>query len=190
MDLHRWMLADLAGVRTKLFGSVLELVPPERWHEQADGGGSSIAHLVLHLARHQDLAVNTAIRAHPPLFCDHAGHLGLGGASPGAGLAEREDTAVTAAVATEALVDYATAVFDTTREWLEPLGTLVLDAVPNTPYRLSTHAGITAEEFPWLHAMWREKALWWLVQWPVLGHGNAHVGEAIGVRNRMGLSPF
>ena len=38
--------------------------------------------------------------------------------------------------------------------------------------------------------MWREKAIWWFVQWPVLGHGNAHVGEGIGVRNRMGLSPF
>jgi hypothetical protein len=24
----------------------------------------------------------------------------------------------------------------------------------------------------------------------VLGHGQAHVGEAIAVRNRMGLSPF
>jgi len=32
--------------------------------------------------------------------------------------------------------------------------------------------------------------VWWFLQWPVLGHGHAHVGEAISVRNRMGLSPF
>jgi hypothetical protein len=32
--------------------------------------------------------------------------------------------------------------------------------------------------------------LWWFVQWPVIGHGNAHVGEGISLRNRMGLSPF
>lgn len=190
MDLHRWMLTDLAGVRSKLFSSVLDLVPATRWHEQADGGGSSITHLVLHLARHQDLAVNTAIRGRAPLFHDHAERLGLAGAAPGVGLAEREDTATTAVVDTVALAGYATEVFDTTDQWLEPLGSLVLEAVPNTPHRLSVHAGITVDEFPWLHGMWREKPLWWLVQWPVLGHGNAHVGEAIGVRNRMGLSPF
>jgi len=190
MDLHRWMLADLSGVRTKLFDSVLGLVPRHRWHEQADGGGSSLAHLVLHLVRHQDLAVNTAVRAHPPLFREHAHRLGLDGAPAGVGLAEREDTAATATVDPEALVVYASAVFDATQQWLEPLGTLVLDAVPNTPHRLTTHAGIAGDEFAWLHAMWREKPVWWLLQWPVLGHGNAHVGEAIAVRNRMGLSPF
>ena len=38
--------------------------------------------------------------------------------------------------------------------------------------------------------MWLDRPVWWLLQWPVLGHGNAHVGEAISVRNRMGLSPF
>jgi len=190
MDLHHWMLADLAGVRTKLFESVLGLVPNDRWHEHVDGGGSSLAHLVLHLARHQDLAVNTAVRANPPLFSDHAERLGLARAGAGVGLGEREDTAATALVHPDALIAYANDVFDTTQRWLEPLGTLVLEAVPNTPHRLTTHAAVTADDFGWLHAMWREKPLWWLLQWPVLGHGNAHVGEAISVRNRMGLSPF
>ena len=48
----------------------------------------------------------------------------------------------------------------------------------------------TRDEFPWLYSMWAGKALWWFVQWPVIGHGHAHVGEAISLRNRMGLSPF
>ena len=38
--------------------------------------------------------------------------------------------------------------------------------------------------------MWDGHTVDWFVQWPVLGHGQAHVGEAISVRNRMGLSPF
>src|SRR5258706_5525792 len=49
----------------------------QRWVEQADNGGSSIAHLLLHVARHQDLAVSTAIRNHPPLFAAHRAALGL-----------------------------------------------------------------------------------------------------------------
>ena len=46
------------------------------------------------------------------------------------------------------------------------------------------------DELDWLHGMWNAKPVWWLLQWPVVGHGHAHVGEAISVRNRMGLSGF
>jgi hypothetical protein len=49
---------------------------------------------------------------------------------------------------------------------------------------------LSVGEVDWLHRMWADKPVWWLVQWPVVGHGHAHVGEAISVRNRMGLSPF
>ncbi|HEX2785610.1 MAG TPA: hypothetical protein VHN36_18660, partial [Ilumatobacteraceae bacterium] len=65
----------------------------QRWVEQVDSGGSSIAHLVLHMARHQDLAITTAIRNHPPLFDAHREALGLDDAPPAVGLAERENPA-------------------------------------------------------------------------------------------------
>jgi hypothetical protein len=190
MDLHHWMLADLAAVRTKLFESVVAMVPSERWHEQADGGGSTLTHLLFHIARHQDLAVTTVICGRDPLFAMHREALGLGDASAGVGLAEREDRTATDVIAPEPLVEYATAVFDATQAWLDPLGSLVLDAVPNAAHRLTRHGGLDPDEFPWLYGMWRDKAIWWFVQWPVLGHGNAHVGEGIGLRNRMGYSPF
>ena len=86
--------------------------------------------------------------------------------------------------------EYVTAVFDGTAAWLEPLGSMALDIEPNTAYRLTNRAGLDAGEVPWLYDMWAGKALWWFVQWPVLGHGHAHVGEATSLRNRMGLSPF
>ncbi|MDO8361722.1 MAG: hypothetical protein Q7V88_02395 [Actinomycetota bacterium] len=190
MDLHGWMIADLASVRTKLFDSVVQLIRPERWHEQADGGGSTLAGLLLHLARHQDLAVNVAIRNHAPLFAEYRSELGLAAAGPGVALSEREDRALTAQVPADALLHYVTAVFDRTAEWLEPLGSLALDIEPNTAYRLTHRGGLDADELPWLYTMWEGKALWWLVQWPVIGHGHAHVGEAIALRNRLGLSPF
>ena len=68
MDLRAWLLDAHADLSGRLTNSVVRLVPPERWTEQADGGGSSIAWLMLHLARHQDLALNTVIRNHVPLF--------------------------------------------------------------------------------------------------------------------------
>jgi hypothetical protein len=67
---------------------------------------------------------------------------------------------------------------------------MALDTVPATSRRLEAKAGLSVTEVGWLHKMWADKPVWWLVQWPIVGHGHAHVGEAISVRNRMGLSPF
>jgi hypothetical protein len=190
VDLHAWMTSDLAAVRTKLFDTVVGIVPMDRWHEQADGGGATIAGLLLHIARHQDLAVNAVIRNHDVLFLAHRDALGLAGAASSVGLSEREDRDATSRVDPHALLAYLTAVFDRTASWLDPLGSFALDIEPHTDYRLTHNAALDEAELPWLYSMWGGKQLWWYVQWPVLGHGHAHTGEGISIRNRMGLSPF
>jgi hypothetical protein len=190
VDVHTWIASDLEVVHDKLTDSVLSVVPRQRWVEQADNGGSSIAHIVLHVARHHDLAITTATRNHTPLFEAHRDALGLADASPSAGLAEREDPTVTAVVPPESLVTYLDAVFAATNVWLDDVATMALDTIPNTSHRLASKASLSIDEVGWLHRMWADKPVWWLVQWPVIGHGHAHVGEAISVRNRMGLSPF
>lgn len=190
MDVHTWILNDLESVRTKFRDSVLTVVPEQRWVEQADDGGSSIAHLLLHIARHHDLAVTTAIRNHEPLFAAHRGDIGLADAPPWVGLPEREDPATSRAVALQPLRGYFDTVFEATESWLDNLGTMALDTLPDTSLRLETKAGLTHDDVGWLHRMWDDKPVWWLLQWPAIGHGHAHVGEAISVRNRMGLSPF
>ena len=190
VDLHEWMLADLASVRSKLFDTVIALVPRDQWRDQADGGGATLNGLLLHLARHQDLAVNAVIRDHEPLFLDHREALGLGDAPVHVGIAEGEDREATRHVHADALVDYVAAVFDRTETWLNALGTLVLDNVPHTDHRLTHRALLQQHDLPWLYRMWADKPIWWLVQWPVIGHGHAHVGEAIALRNRLGYSPF
>ncbi len=190
MDVHTWIANDLQSVRTKLSDSVLSVIPSQRWVEQADDGGSSIAHLVLHMARHQDLALATAIRNHPPLFVSHSLALGLAEAGPSAGLSEREDPEITAALPLGPLVGYLDAVFAATATWLAGVGTMALDTIPDTSRRLVDKAALSIDDVGWLHRMWADKPVSWLVQWPIIGHGHAHVGEATSVRNRMGLSPF
>ena len=190
MNVHTWIANDVESVRSKLWDSVLRVVPRQRWVEQVDDGGSSIAHLLLHVARHHDLAVTTAIRNQPPLFTAHREALELSEARSSVGLAEREDPKTSRAVALEPLLTYLETVFDATNAWLADVNTLALDTIPDTSNRLATHAALSVDEVDWLHRMWTDKPVWWLVQWPVVGHGHAHVGEAISVRNRMGLSPF
>jgi hypothetical protein len=190
MDVHTWIENDLDSVRGKFRDSVLSVVPAQRWVEQVDSGGSSIAHLVLHVARHQDLAITTAIRNRPPLFDAHREALGLDDAPPAVGLAERENPAVSAVLPAKPLSAYFDAVFDGTRSWLDDVGTMAFDTVPDTSRRLARKAMLGVDDVDWLHRMWTDKPVSWLVQWPVIGHGHAHAGEAISVRNRMGLSPF
>ena len=190
MDLRTWLLDSHADLRAKIDGAVVRQVPTERWAEQVDGGGSSIAWLLLHLARHHDLALTTVVRDHAPLYLAHRAHLGLDGTAPGAGLTERDDHAISAAVDPQALVAYVDAVFDASHEWLDHLSLMALDITPDVARRLERRAHLPTDEFDWLYGMWSGKTIAWFVQWPVLGHGNAHLGEAISVRNRMGLSPF
>jgi hypothetical protein len=190
VNVHTWIANDLQSVRDKLSDSVLSVVPKQRWVEHADDGGSSIAHLVLHIARHHDLALTTAIRDRPPTFFEHRDALGLAGAPASAGLPEREDSLLTALVPLEPLVQYFDTVFATTDSWLDHVGSMMLDTVPDCDRRLTELADLSADEVGWLHRMWNDKPVWWLLQWPIVGHGHAHVGEAISIRNRMGLSPF
>lgn len=192
MDLQAWLLDAHRDLRRRLLGGVVELVPHDRWTEQADGGGSSIAWLVLHLCRHQDLALTTVIRNKQPLFGTHADALGVADDDRRAavGLGEREDRSVTTSLDPDALVAYATATFDATERWLRRLSLMAMAVVPDTPRRLQTKAMLDPGELDWLFGMWSGHTVDWFVQWPILGHGQAHVGEAIAVRNRLGLSPF
>jgi len=190
MDLRAWLLDAHADLSGRLMNSVVRLVPTERWTEQADGGGSSIAWLVLHLARHQDLALNTVIRNHVPLYLERRNALGLDRAPTWAGLPEREDPEISSTPSPDALIEYAEDVFGATTRWLEHLSAMALETKPDVRHRLEHHALLPTDEVGWLFDMWDGRTVDWFVQWPVLGHGNAHVGEAISVRNRLGLSPF
>jgi hypothetical protein len=184
-----WMLADHADVRERFERGVAGRVPIERWGEHADGGGSSIAWLVLHHTYHQDLAINTAVRDRDPLLVTWRDELGLAGFGAGAGLPESEDTDVVDALDFAVLADYAAAVHSTTQAWMHDVATSALDTFTDAPRRIAG-VGVSEQEVGWLHAMWEGKPVSWFVRWEAIGHGHTHVGEMVSVRNRLGLSPF
>lgn len=190
MDLRAWLLDAHADLRSRLDHQVVQRVPMERWHELADGGGSSTASLLLHLARHHDLALTTAIRNKAPLYLDHAHTLGLAHLPTSTGLAEAEDRAATTIVDPAALLAYVNATFDSSRRWLQRLSAMALESIPDTPRRLEHKALLDPAQIDWLFDMWTGRTVNWFVQWPILGHAQSHLGEAVSVRNRLGLSPF
>ncbi|MCU1394259.1 MAG: hypothetical protein JWM34_2687 [Ilumatobacteraceae bacterium] len=189
MDLQTWIADDHASVLQRFDNAIGVHVPTDRWKDTSTG--SSIAWLLFHMTLHQDLALNTAVRDHAPIVVDHRDALGISAIAPSAGLTEAEDSAVTAALDLSALRSYVTAVNDATAAWIAKISIMALDSVPTSSWRLEHKAGVPAAgDFAWLHAMWTDKPVSWLVQWECIGHGHAHVGEMVGIRNRLGLSPF
>lgn len=190
VDLHEWMIADFASMRGELFDSVLRLVRAERWHEQNGNGGEA----PLPSCCCTSLATKTCRgqRGHPqPRAALRSAQRTSGSPTPGLAWASpSEDRTTTALVSPEAVLHYATDVFDATAAWLSPLGSMALAIEPNTAYRLTHRAGLDADKLPEQRSMWEGKALWWFVQWPVIGLGRHVREEAISLRNQTGLSPF
>jgi hypothetical protein len=191
VDLRDWLADDLEAVRTRFDAAVASQVPETRWRERADGGGSSLAALLLHVTVHQDLAVHTALAGRPPRFTVEAAALGLArGASPLASLQEAEDVDVTSALDLPALRLYAADVHRDARAMLAELDVNELAAVADAAGRLADVGGVPHEDAPWLHAMWSGKPAAWFVRWEVIGHAQGHVGEMVNVRDRLGYRPF
>jgi hypothetical protein len=206
VDLRTWITADLAAVRTRFRNGIVPHVPAEQWttrlraitdasdpasrHGTTGGPSSSIAGLLFHMSYHHDLAINTAVLGSSPLLVAHRDALGIAGAAPAAGLAEREDPDIVDALDTTALLDYADAVIATTLDWMGHVAITSFDSIPDASWRIEHEAGVRRDDVPWLHDMWTGKPVSWFVQWEAIGHGHTHVGEMTGLRGQLGHSPF
>jgi len=191
VELGAWLVDDLAAVRARFLNAIAAHVPEARWAERADGGGSSIAALLLHVTVHQDLAVRTALGGQAPRFAAVAAGLGLdAGASPLASLQEAEDTELTRALDLAALQGYAAEVHNEVASALAQVTEEELEARPPAGERLAAVGGVEYDDAPWLYAMWDGKPAAWFVRWELIGHAQGHVGEMISVRDRLGLRPF
>ena len=190
VDLQTWIAADYASIATRFESTIAHHVPIDRWKQTPPGAGSCIAGLLMHMTYHEDLALNTAIRNHAPLLDQHRDALGIDHLPKAAGLSETEDRALVDALRLEPLRSYVRAVTNATTEWLTHLSMMALDSVPSASWQLEHKAGLAPGGLEWLHAMWTDKPVSWFVQWECIGHRHGHLGEMIGVRGRLGLSPF
>jgi hypothetical protein len=180
LDLASWLVDDFDETVGRLASQVFGRVPPERRKEHADGGGSSLDWVCVHVERHATLAL--AVLEESP---EAASAVGLDG---GAGLEEAEQPW---AVDLDSLIVEAQAreTFRRVRMYLARVGPEALTRVPDAEGVLDA-AGVARDEYGWLYQMWRGRPAAFLVRWPLTGHLTNHVGEMIATRNRMGLSPF
>jgi hypothetical protein len=191
VDLRSWIADEHATVLARFDQTVASVVPRERWTDPVGAGGASIAWLAFHSSYHEDLAVNAVLRGAPTVLSEMRDRLGLAGVAAGAGLGEREQPELSAALDLEALDGYVRAVHAATQEWLgEPGFDVALGLADAGGADGLSRAGIAEAEVPWLSRLWAGKPASFFVQWEAIGHRINHVGEMVSVRNRMGLSPF
>lgn len=191
MDLRRWLLTDHADVGARIRTQVLTRVPRERWNEHLDDETSSIAWILWHALRHQDIALNAVVRQRDDVLASDgwAARLGVADLAPGTGLSEAGDRAAAARLDLGALDAYADAVWATTAAWLAEFDLDLLETVADAATGLE-RAGVAEGEYPWLYRMWTGKPVAFHVSWETIGHGYNHLGEMVNVRNRMGCGGF
>jgi hypothetical protein len=186
MELRDWIIGEHDSVRTRFDRSISAIVPPDRWRDPAGAGGSSIAYLLFHATYHADLAVGPVLAGEPPRIDAWRDRLGLDRIGLSVGLGETEDPGLSSIVDLDALLAYADAVHEATAAWVRSGD---LDAAVDGPAALET-SGVTADDVPWLHAMWTDQTASFFLQWEAVGHRLNHLGEMVSVRNRLGFSPF
>ena len=190
MNLETWIASDHATIATRFEAAIAAHVPIEMWNQTPPGGGSCIAGLLFHMTLHEDLAINTAVRNEAPIIDQHRQLLGIDHLAKSTGLSETEDPRLIEALNVDQLRLYVEAVTTATAQWLSTLDTNILDTVPDASPRLEHTGGIAVEGLEWLHSMWAGKPTTWFVQWEAIGHRHGHLGEMVGIRGRLGRSPF
>lgn len=151
-------------------------------------GHNSIVWLLWHIARDEDLMVNTAIRGVPEVFDrgDWQARMGVTRRDFGAGWAHEDVAEFSAQVDIPALHAYRSAVGDETRLGLvardfEDLDEPVLHAAQRA--LASGDLGPSAEL---VRDLMERQGKWWFLCWEVIGHSYAHLGEAGHIATLLG----
>ncbi|HEY7983021.1 MAG TPA: DinB family protein [Ktedonobacterales bacterium] len=144
------------------------------------GGMNSIAWLLWHITRFEDVVVNTVLRGAGEVLDgdDWLARLRLTSRLVGTGSGDDEVAVFGAAVAPEAVLAYRAAVGRATRAWVAGAADAALAAVPDVAARLARAPRALDERAAWVAALWANKTGYALLSLPILDHGHLHLGEA------------
>jgi hypothetical protein len=163
-------------------------VPIDRLTERPIPGGNSIAWLLWHLARAEDIAVNTVIRGCPQVLTNGwAASMGVGDARMGTGFDDDEVAAFGESVEVAQVLAYWDAVGRETIDWLSDVDLDVLDTVPDVDARLAAADAVVNERASWVSNFWRGRPASFFLQFTAINHAYMHVGEISAVRGALGV---
>lgn len=188
MDLMDWIRSDYRGIRRAFDNSVGGLVPKERWSERPGGQGNSIAWVIWHMARTEDVTIHAICRGQPQILLrdNWTERIGIDDLRQGTGFSDDEVAGFTEKVNVDEIDGYWQAVRAETEAWLEKLKAEELDQET-----LMENAQAVKEKAPdipdGLIQLWGGRPVGFLLRISVLWHHMQHLGELQSIRGRMGI---
>jgi hypothetical protein len=151
-------------------------------------GHNSVVWLLWHLARSEDVAINTLLRGVPEVI-DQEGwlaRLGLVVRDIGTGMTDEEVRDVSARVDIPALQAYRAAVGAQTQAWLKTVDFATLDAPLDVAAQLAQAPPALRERAAWVATFWDGQPRVFFLTYTALGHNYWHLGEADHIARLLG----
>jgi DinB superfamily len=153
-------------------------------------GDNSLAWLLWHIARIEDVAINVVLMAQPQVL--HEGgwqqRLKIAYGDVGTGMAEEDVADLGARVDIPALRAYRAAVGRRTRELV---GTIKPEELGLPVTAMDVERAVASGAFgagaDWLRSFWEGRPKAWYLSWTSVGHSYLHLGEAMGIKGHAGL---
>jgi hypothetical protein len=151
-------------------------------------GHNSVAWLIWHMARCEDVGINTVIRGVPEVINRDGwpDRLNICVRDIGTGMDDNEVADFSARVDVAALRAYRAAVGRETRRWAEAVDFAELDAVADAAGQLARHPEALHERAGWVVSLWGGKTRGFLLFGLAVTHNHNHLGEADHIGRMLG----
>ena len=188
MDFIEWIRDEHYWVRQMFERDIVKLVPVERLTERPGPNSNSIAWLVWHMARIEDVAINGAIRQRPQIFFrdDWGPRIGTKQTEQGNSFGDEEMEEFSHLDAAQ-LLDYWRAVNDDAVEWMKGLTVEALGKKVEIEKILETKPELLGGLDAGMTRYFTGKDVGYLLRWPVILHGHLHLGEMYAIRGLIGI---
>jgi hypothetical protein len=153
-------------------------------------GHSSIAWFLWHIARCEDVAINTVLRDRPQVLDedDWSSQMRVERRDIGTAMTDEQVDALSSAVDLAALRAYRDAVGRATRAWAADLDLAALDTPVADAGRRSAAAGAFGAGAGWITDFWDGRTRGWFLGWLGVGHHYMHLAECIHIAQMLGAT--
>ena len=186
MNLRQWIRGELVTLQFTFAGATQD-VPHDRWTVRPSDGRNSLAWLLWHMTRCQDLPVHQVLRGGAQVLDrEWIERLGVSATTIGTGFGDDELAGFDRTVDVAALRSYWDEVCRQTDEWLQAVSDEDFDALLRAKPDVDARLGAVGDAAEWVYDLWRGQRGSFFLQWVALGHGFWHAGEAASVAAALG----
>ena len=190
MDLIRWIRGQHRGVRRVFEANIYSALTADQMRERPDGIGNSVGWLMWHMARTEDVIVNSVIREQDQVLMGDGwmNKLGVDSTLIGTGLDDEEVVDISSRIDIEAANEYWKTIADQTSEWLKTIDAEALERIPDMQGRIEAIPPVFASiENTVAASFWGGRSIGYLFGGTVISHGYIHVGEMQSIVGRLGV---